>query len=143
MSSRTLAKSVLIFPFKELPGMIGAFVNGSLIKGLSTAPIGAKSLESDDNVDFAARNDIAYVCPKGHRTILPFAEGAEVPDEWECRCGAVAHREGDEDRQADEISKPTRPHWDMLLERRSEDELKTLLEKRLQMHRDGWFPDYE
>ena len=49
----------------------------------------------------------------------------------------------DEDREADEISKPTRTHWDMLLERRTEDELKTLLEKRLQMHRDGWFPDYE
>ena len=41
------------------------------LRGMS---IGAKSLESDDNVDFAARNDVAYVCPKGHRTILPFAE---------------------------------------------------------------------
>ncbi len=51
----------------------------------------------------------------------------------------TAHREGDEDREGDEISKPTRTHWDMLLERRTEDELKTLLEKRLQMHRDGWF----
>lgn len=49
------------------------------LRGMS---IGAKSLESDDNVDFAARNDVAYVCPKGHRTILPFAEGAEIPDEW-------------------------------------------------------------
>ena len=38
------------------------------LRGMS---IGAKSLESDDNVDFAARNDVAYVCPKGHRTILP------------------------------------------------------------------------
>ena len=37
------------------------------LRGMS---IGAKSLESDDNVDFAARNDVAYVCPKGHRTIL-------------------------------------------------------------------------
>ena len=98
------------------------------LRGMS---IGAKSLESDDNVDFAARNDVAYVCPKGHRTILPFAEGAEIPDEWECRCGSVAH------------SKPTRTHWDMLLERRSEEELATLLEKRLQMHHDGWIPDYE
>lgn len=110
------------------------------LRGMS---IGAKSLESDDNVDFAARNDVAYVCPKGHRTILPFAEGAEIPDEWECRCGSVAHREGDTDREGDEISKPTRTHWDMLLERRSEEELATLLEKRLQMHRDGWIPDYE
>ena len=39
--------------------------------------------------NFAARTDVAYVCPKGHRTILPFAEGAEFPDEWECRCGAL------------------------------------------------------
>ena len=37
------------------------------LRGMS---IGAKSLESDDNVDFAARTDVAYVCPKGHRTIL-------------------------------------------------------------------------
>ena len=109
------------------------------LRGMS---IGAKSLESDDNVDFAARNDVAYVCPKGHRTILPFADGAEIPDEWECRCGAVARREG-EDAEVNEIAKPTRTHWDMLLERRSEDELKALLEKRLQMHRDGWIPDYE
>ena len=62
------------------------------LRGMS---IGAKSLESDDNVDFAARNDVAYVCPKGHRTILPFAEGAEIPEEWECRCGMTARREGE------------------------------------------------
>ena len=54
-----------------------------------------------------------------------------------------SHREGDNDDEADEIAKPTRTHWDMLMERRTEDELKALLEKRLQMHRDGWFPDYE
>lgn len=110
------------------------------LRGMS---IGAKSLESDENVDFAARNDVAYVCPKGHRTILPFAEEAEVPNEWECRCGATAHREGDKDAEANEITKPTRTHWDMLLERRSIEELQTLLKKRLQMHRDGWIPDYE
>lgn len=74
------------------------------LRGMS---IGAKSLESDDNVDFAARNDVAYVCPKGHRTILPFAEGAEIPDEWECRCGSVAHREGDDDVRP--MRSPSRP----------------------------------
>ena len=123
---------------KALPSKKKAFQ-----KRLKAWQADEKSLESDDNVDFAARNDVAYVCPKGHRTILPFAEGAEIPDEWECRCGSVAHREGDADREGDEISKPTRTHWDMLLERRSEEELATLLEKRLQMHRDGWIPDYE
>ena len=110
------------------------------LRGMS---IGAKSLESDDNVDFAARTDIAYVCPNGHRTIVPFAEGAEPPKEWECRCGQIAHREGDQDAEDDEINKPTRTHWDMLMERRTEDELKELLEKRLHMHRDGCIPDYE
>ena len=110
------------------------------LRGMS---IGAKSLESDDNVDFAARSEVAYICPKGHRTILPFAEGAEIPDEWECRCGTIAHREGDGDEEANEIAKLTRTHWDMLLERRSEDELKKLLDKRLEMHHSGWIPDYE
>ena len=95
------------------------------LRGMS---IGAKSLESDDNVDFAARTMWRMYC-RSHRTILPFAEGAEIPDEWECRCGSVAHREGDADREGDEISKPTRTHWDMLLERRSEEEPATLLEK--------------
>ena len=109
------------------------------LRGMS---IGAKSLESDQNVDFAAREEVAYICPNGHRTILPFAEGAEIPNEWECHCGPVARLEGEEDK-ANEISKPTRTHWDMLLERRDEKELAELLEKRLQMHRDGWIPDYE
>ena len=31
----------------------------------------------------------------------------------------------------------------MLLERRSEDELKKLLDKRLEMRHSGWIPDYE
>ena len=110
------------------------------LRGMS---IGAKSLESDDNVDFAARMEVAYVCPRGHRTILPFAEGADIPSEWECRCGATAHREDDKGNTGDDVAKPTRTHWDMLLERRSEDELNTLLDKLLQMHRDGWIPDYE
>jgi hypothetical protein len=55
----------------------------------------------------------------------------------------TAHREGENDREADEITKPTRTHWDMLLERRSESELKELLVKRLDMHHHGWIPDYE
>ena len=110
------------------------------LRGMS---IGAKSLESDVNVDFAAREETTYVCPNGHRTILPFAEGAEIPETWECHCGAIAHREGEDDVEPDEITKPTRTHWDMLLERRSEDELKELLKKRLKMHEEGWVPDYE
>jgi hypothetical protein len=110
------------------------------LRGMS---IGAKSLESDENVDFAARIEVAYVCPKNHRTILPFAEGAEIPDQWECRCGLTATREDTDTTDSLEPGKPQRTHWDMLLERRSEDELKELLAKRLKMRAQGWFPDYE
>lgn len=109
------------------------------LRGMS---IGAKSLESDENVDFAARYDVVYVCPNEHRTILPFAEGAETPNEWECHCGSIARLEG-ENTEGDENSRPARTHWDMLLERRDIEELKGLLDKRLQMHREGWIPDYE
>ncbi|MCT6837149.1 MAG: RNA polymerase-binding protein RbpA, partial [Bifidobacteriales bacterium] len=47
------------------------------------------------------------------------------------------------DEEIGKNGKPTRTHWDMLLERRSEEELQTVLDKRLKMHREGWFPDYE
>ena len=110
------------------------------LRGMS---IGAKSLESDDNVEFADRTDVSYVCPHGHKTILPLSSEAEPPLEWECRCGQTAKLENAEDEEPNEITKPTRTHWDMLLERRTPEELKTLLEKRLQMNREGWFPDYE
>lgn len=110
------------------------------LRGMS---IGAKSLESDDNVDFAERIDVTYVCPKGHKTILPLAQGADIPEEWECRCGTIAHREGNENFEDDNDNKVSRTHWDMLIERRSQEELQALLDKRLQMHREGWIPDYE
>lgn len=110
------------------------------LRGMS---IGAKSLESDDNVEFVERTEVSYICPLGHKTILPLSAEVDPPAEWECRCGRTAKLENGENEEADEITKPTRTHWDMLLERRTEEELKELLEKRLQMKREGWFADYE
>lgn len=110
------------------------------LRGMS---IGSKSLESDENVDFAARSETVYVCPQGHRTILPFADEADVPSAWECRCGQVARVQGEEDDLDGQSGKPARTHWDMLCERRTMDELSQLLDKRLQMHHEGWIPDYE
>lgn len=110
------------------------------LRGMS---IGAKSLESDDNVEFADRKDVVYVCPRDHRTILPLSAEADAPAEWECRCGQTAKREDASEEDDSDLNKPARTHWDMLLERRTEEELKVLLDKRLQMKREGWFPDYE
>ena len=43
----------------------------------------------------APRREVAYVCAKRHRMILPFAAEATVPDCWDCRhCGQPARREG-------------------------------------------------
>ena len=55
----------------------------------------------------------------------------------------MAHRENTEETESDESAKPQRTHWDMLLERRSIEELSDLLDKRLAMHNEGWIPDYE
>lgn len=112
-------------------------------RSLRGTSIGSKSLETDENVEFASRHDVTYVCPEGHRTIVPFADGVEVPDRWECRCGKVAKRENADVADPDNKQKPQRTPWDMLRERRTIPELQELLEHRIKMHEEGWFPDYE
>ena len=109
--------------------------------------LGAQSLQSEEGVVFMERRETTYTCDTcGHVTNLMFAADAEPPQTWECRaCGAEARLNVDGQAVTLEVTdeKAARTHWDMLLERRSEEELATLLEKRLQMHRDGWIPDYE
>ena len=101
------------------------------LRGMS---IGSKSMETDEGVDFAPRFQAHYDCPNGHTIILPFSTEAEVPVEWECRCGELALLR-DADRPEPKATKPVRTHWDMLLERRSREELEELLEERLQVLR--------
>ncbi|MCO1575508.1 RNA polymerase-binding protein RbpA [Crossiella sp. SN42] len=80
----------------------------------------------------AATKSIAYDCPKGCTFTIPFAEDAEVPPTWECRHhgaeSACAVRENEPEPKK---VKPPRTHWDMLLERRSIDELEELLNEKL------------
>lgn len=105
------------------------------LRGMS---IGAKSMESDQGVDFAPRFQAYYDCPNSHTIILPFSieAEAEVPRVWECRCGEEA-RLRDADHSGLDAAKPQRTHWDMLLERRSETELKELLDERLELLQSG------
>ncbi|MDR1394055.1 MAG: RNA polymerase-binding protein RbpA [Bifidobacteriaceae bacterium] len=92
--------------------------------------ISFQSLESEEGVEFAERQETVYDCPDGHTTILPFALEAEVPEIWQCRCGLLAILR---DAAAPQLPKPKRPrsHWDMLLERRTIDELEELLAEQL------------
>jgi hypothetical protein len=103
------------------------------LRGMS---IGAKSMESDEGIDFAPRAQAYYDCPNGHTIILPFSTEADVPPGWECRCGEEANLR-DADLSQNREAKAVRTHWDMLLERRKVPELQDLLEERLELLRSG------
>ncbi|SPT54010.1 Uncharacterised protein [Actinomyces bovis] len=107
-------------------------------RALRGMTIGAKSMETEEGVEFAERMNVSYECPLGHITTLPMSVEAEVPPTWECpECGQVASLRGEEEPEAEAPKKAPRTHWDMLLERRSIDELKVLLDERLEMLRTG------
>jgi RNA polymerase-binding protein len=93
--------------------------------------LGTTSYETDRNTDLAPRREVIFDCPEGHETRMPMALDAEVPATWECRtCGVTALlRDGEE--PVAKGGKPVRTHWDMLLERRSVDELEDVLNERL------------
>ena len=93
--------------------------------------LGSVSYESDRHTEFAPRSRTSYDCPHGHATAVPFAAEADIPFTWECKiCGATALRRDAEQPEAKAV-KPTRTHWDMLLERRSIAELEEVLAERL------------
>jgi hypothetical protein len=93
--------------------------------------LGTTSYETDRNTDLAPRIEVVFDCPNGHETRMPMAAEAELPATWECRtCGAAALlRDGE--APAARAGKPIRTHWDMLLERRSLDDLEDVLNERL------------
>ena len=104
-------------------------------RALRGSGLGAKSLEDEAGIEFAARQEIGFDCARGHHFTLTFAAEAELPTRWECpRCGSEARRSDGVEVQAKE-AKPVRTHWDMLLERRSIPELEELLAERLELLR--------
>lgn len=93
--------------------------------------LGSTSYENDAHIVPIDRMFVTYHCPKGHSTTVPYAADAEeVPFVWECKCGAEAERH-DVERPAAKEVKHGRTHWDMLLERRTIDDLEVLLSERL------------
>jgi hypothetical protein len=105
-------------------------------RSLRGTRLGGSSMETEEGVELAPRQLYIYECPQGHVTKLPFAAEADVPALWECRCGAEALLRDGEVPEAKAV-KPARTHWDMLLERRSIDDLEVLLEERLTKLRNG------
>ncbi len=106
-------------------------------RALRGTRLGATSYETDSGIDLAPRQDVEYSCPNGHRFEMPFAAEADVPAMWECRvCGAQALRVDGVPPEAKQ-GKPSRTHWDMLMERRSMADLEEVLAERLEVLRTG------
>ena len=96
--------------------------------------MGAVSYETDRDHDLAPRQMVKYRTENGEIYEVPFADDAEIPEEWMCKngqLGTLVEGEGVESKPV----KPPRTHWDMLLERRSLEELDVLLEERSELLR--------
>lgn len=97
--------------------------------------LGAQSLQSEEGVVLMDRTNHTYTCTQCEReTTLTFAADAEPPATWECRtCGAEALLVVDGQAVTVDHSedKVVRTHWDMLLERRTREELEEILAERL------------
>lgn len=105
------------------------------LRGMS---LGSRSMESDAGVEFADRITVHYDCEDcGHVTEVTMFAEAEVPLVWECQCGKEAVLREHERPEPTKPVKPQRTHWDMLLERRTMDDLQVLLDERLELLRAG------
>lgn len=96
--------------------------------------LGSQSRESDRFVELAARKTVQFGCPAGHNFDVVMSIDAELPDTWECRhCDQIAIRQEEGksiDLQQETVEGP-RTHYDMVLERRSREELEELLDEVL------------
>ena len=93
--------------------------------------MGAVSYETDRDHDLAPRQMVKYRTEDGEVYEVPFADDAEIPEEWLCKngkWGTLVEGEGVESKPV----KPPRTHWDMLCERRSIEALDKLLEERIE-----------
>jgi hypothetical protein len=96
--------------------------------------LGAQSLETDKGVELSERQKVDFRCSNDHEFSIVFSKTAELPTTWECKsCDAVAVRleDGVEIDLVEDTSDGPRTHYDMVLERRSREELEELLQEML------------
>ncbi|GAB2902872.1 RNA polymerase-binding protein RbpA [Neomicrococcus lactis] len=98
--------------------------------------LGAQSMETEAGVEPAPRQRVEYRCEDGEQVFVMFAAEAEIPPTWTSKTGKEAVLVNGE-KPVDSNEKPVRTHWDMLLERRSVDELEQILEDRLNKLRES------
>lgn len=98
--------------------------------------LGTQSLETDAGIQLAPRVEVVYDLPDGRMIVVPFSAEAEIPPVWESVDG-VEGVVRDGERPEPEVGKKQRTHWDMLMERRTREELQVLLDERLELLRSG------
>lgn len=92
--------------------------------------LGAQSLETESGVEFSPRVTVNFRCPDEHEFNLVFSATADLPNTWECKkCELIAVRleNGNPVDLAESEEDGPRTHYDMVLERRSREELEELL----------------
>ncbi len=95
-------------------------------------PARSRELRDRPQPRLGAASDRAVPHRNGEEFEVPFADDAEIPGTWPCKNGLDGTLI-DGDLPEPKKVKPPRTHWDMLLERRSVEELEELLKERLDL----------
>src|SRR3954469_23686509 len=96
-------------------------------RSLRGSRLGSVSYETERNTAPIERQYAEYRCSAGHLFTVPFADDAELPDRGECNVNGPAPKRGGGAEPPPKKVKPPRTHWDMLLERRSVEDLEEVL----------------
>lgn len=100
--------------------------------------LGSQSMETEAGVEPAPRQRVEYRTEDGESVFVIFAQEAEIPATWTSKSGKEAHLVNGDGEQVENNDKPARTHWDMLLERRSVEELEETLQQRLEFYRERY-----
>ncbi|MFW0112214.1 RNA polymerase-binding protein RbpA [Rothia sp. CCM 9417] len=98
--------------------------------------LGSQSMETESGVEPAPRQRVEYRTENGERVFVTFSQEAEIPATWTAKSGKEAHLVSGDGKVEESADKPIRTHWDMLLERRSVEELEETLQRRLDVYRE-------
>ena len=104
--------------------------------------LGSQSFEREAGVEPAPRKRIEYRCASGHEFAVNFELNAVAPLSWQCRhCAELAYQDSAVLDPAAAASERGKTHFEMLLERRSREELEVLLAERIDQIRAQRRPD--
>ncbi|KIC69506.1 RNA polymerase-binding protein RbpA [Kocuria rhizophila] len=97
--------------------------------------LGSQSMETEAGVEPAPRQRVEYRTADGESVSVMFAAEAEIPPVWTTKTGQEAILVNGE-KPENPNEKHQRSHWDMLLERRSVEELEETLQQRLEFYKE-------